>query len=216
MPLTRTVLHEEIWEATGTDSSDYDTIVLDRMLNLSWWEVSDKLGFREKEGEANLITTAGIRNYDVTAISSDLESLQKVAVLEDSTSQWAPLSQKDFEWFQVNREDDTEARGLPENYARYGSELFLHPTPDATYSIKIKYLKTLEDLQTSGFSVPQVWHEIICLGAQARVWHRLGDPARRDDTFRLRDAMVLGMTDVKVKENVSKTSAISLLFAPYP
>ena len=216
MGLTRSVLHDEIWESTGTDSSDLDTTVLDRMLNLSWWEIQDKLGFREKEGEGSFSTVAGTSAYDVSGISSDVESIQHVTIQNSTEDTWSPLIYKDKQWFMDERDDNAESEDVPEYYTRFGDEIQLFPTPAGIYTVRVKYLKTIADLITSGFPVPQPWHEIIRLGAEARVWYRLGDPARRDDTLRFRDSLVAGMTEVKVKENVSNRAAISLLRAPYP
>ena len=216
MGLTSSELHEELWSSTGTDSADFDTTVLDRQLNKSWWEIQDKLGFREKEGEGSLTLTAGTQAYEVSTISSDVESIQAVHIQNTGETSWSPLAFKDKRWILDNLDTSSTIEDIPEYYCRYGTELLFSPIPNAAYDVKVTYLKTLDDLISSGFPVPQSWHDPIRLGAEARLWHLMGDPNRRDDAFRFRDALIAGQSEVKVKENVSKVAAIQILRAPYP
>lgn len=216
MPLNQTQLRNQIWSATGTDSDDISGDELDTYLNLSWWEIQDKLGFREKEGTADFSTAAGTQAYDVSSISSDLESIQHVAIQNTGMTTWEPLHYKDYRYIVDNNDDSVDSRDLPEYYSRYNEYLYLLPIPSGIFTVRVTYLKTLDDLISSGYPVPQSWHEIIRLGAEARVWHSLGEPTRRNEAFAFRDSLATTATEVKVKENVSKQAAISLLRAPYP
>lgn len=216
MTLNLSQLQTELWESTGTDSSDFDTSTLNRMLDLAWWEIQDKIGFREKQGSGTFPTVAGTTDYDISTISSDVEAVRRVYVQNSDTELWTELQSKPYDYIIANLNDNEDARECPEYFSRYNSSLILFPSPLEVYTIKVLYDKTLADANTDGFPIPQAWLEIILRGAEARMWHRLGDPTRRDDTLKYRDSLVDGLSTTPVKENVSKMAAISLPRARYP
>jgi hypothetical protein len=211
MGLDLSQLREELWENTGTDSYDYDASTLDRLLNLSWWEIQDKLGFREKEGEGTFNTVPSQESYPIAAITSDINSIQGVYLRQEN--EWVELDFKDHTSIMEGRSDHTST---PIIYSRYNSNLYLHPAPDKVYSIKIKYLKTLDDLGSGGAPVPQSWHEIILLGAEYRLWRKMGDITRSSAIRNERDALIMTASVTPTQERFASHAAASLLFTPYP
>jgi hypothetical protein len=216
MGLDQSALREELWDATGTTVDDLSTTKVDRFLNLSWWEIQEKLDFREAEGLGTFSTVDGTSEYDIATYMSDSSSTQAVFVQATSETTWSRLTYKDYNTYLQELDDSADSRSLPEFYSLYGASIFLLPVPDAMYDMKIRYIKTLADLISSGFPIPQPWHEIILQGAIARVWQLLGDPNRMSVAFQMRDALVLNMSTQKIQENVSNMAGISILRAPYP
>lgn len=216
MTLNLSQLQTELWEATGTESRDLSTTILNRMLDLSWWEIQDKIGFREKQSSGTFPTVQGTDGYEISSISSDVEAVRRVYIQNIDSEAWEELPNKSYGNILAERSDSADAEAAPQRYARYENQIILDPIPDQAYTIKVIFDKTLVDADADGFPIPQAWIEIILRGAEARIWHRLGDPTRRDDTLKYRDSLVDGLSTTPVKESVSKMAAISLPRARYP
>jgi hypothetical protein len=214
--LSQSELREEVWGSTGTDSSDFSSTLVDRFLNLSWHEVQDKLDYREEEGLATFTCVSGQADYPISGFITDFSSVQSVFVQSTTETTWSRLTYKDYNTYLEEQDDNAASNGLPENFTRYGTSVLLQPTPDAAYPVKVRYIKTLADLISSGFPIPQQWSEIILQGAIARIWQRIGDPNRMATAFQMRDALILNISTTKIQENVSNMAGISILRAPYP
>jgi hypothetical protein len=201
----------------GLDTDDITNAEIDLKLNMSWWELSAKLGFREKEATSSFSTVAGQREYATdTSIDTFFEALQSVTVKDIHSDRYEPLVMKGYEQIEGSLSDELEDRDMPKWYARYNDKLVLYPTPDRDYTIRVRYLKTLSDVQAEGFPVPQEWSEPILLGAVYRQWRSLGDWNNATAARMDRDGMVATLALEAVKENVSKVGGVSILRQRYP
>lgn len=150
-----------------------DNTAVDRLLNRAWWPMAAQLRFNEKDAEFTFTTVAGQQNY---AFPSDSDSVERVVVRDSQTSSWEPLLKVD-DWNMFEKQDDDED-AFPTHYSRRGNEFIFYPVPDEEYEVKVKYQRTLADIESSGPGVPQEWHEVILWGAVARGFFILGDWVR--------------------------------------
>lgn len=178
MPLTLALLREDLRTHLGMDVSDLDDTDADRLLNRAWWSVSSQLRFREREGAVTLTLTAGTRAYSIpTTNSVPLDVIQRVVIrpTDGSTSDWDSLIKiDDWNMFEI-QDDSADMRAQPTKYSTREQQLIFDPVPDKQYLVNIKYLKTLQDIQSSGPEAPQEWHEVILWGAISRGFFARGD-----------------------------------------
>jgi len=75
----------------------------------------------------------------------------------------------------------TKSQGLPSFYARYGNKIVLDVYPysadDVTYSLRIRYIKRIPAVNdnSTSFTLPEEYHELILLGALYRAHYALRD-----------------------------------------
>lgn len=178
MSLTLALLREDLRTHLGMDDNDLDDTDADRLLNRSWWAVSSQLRFREREGVASLTLTDGTREYSIPSIYGfPLDVIQRIVIQpnDGSTTEWEPLIKID-DWNMIEIQDDgADVRGQPSRYSIREQQLIFDPVPEKNYTARIKYLKTLQDIQSSGPEAPQEWHEVILWGAISRGFFARGD-----------------------------------------
>ena len=186
MSYTLALLREDLRTSLGMDSTELDDTVTDRLLNRSWWEMQSAVRFSEGEGETTLSLVDGTREYAMP--TSDIMAIQSVILQEIDADTYNRLIRiDDWNMFPLRNDEDT---GLPTHYSRRDDEFVFHPCPDDAYSVRIKYRKTLQDLQTSGPEIPQEWHEVILWGAVSRGFDLRGD-TNRAQIYRNKQAMSL-------------------------
>jgi hypothetical protein len=173
MGLNVTQIDDELKELLGVDDSDATPTQRLLWINRSFWEITAKFDFREKEGTYNLATIDGTDSYTVPV---DLEGVQSVAIVGVDGNTMSTLTRETKENFLNTYTSDSSLRQIPEHYYREGNKIVVSPVPNDVYSIVIKYLKTLPDLIAGGTVVlPQEWHELILFGAAYRGFLVLND-----------------------------------------
>ena len=74
------------------------------------------------------------------------------------------MDYRDHEWYwrQTDR-DDSNARAKPQYWIPFGTYLYLHPTPDDTYSLEIPHRRkpTLMSASTDTTVIGDEWDELI-------------------------------------------------------
>lgn len=170
MSLTLALLRSDLRDHLVKNSTNLIDADADRLLNRTWWALSSQLRFSERDAVHTFTTVAGTEAY---AFPTDSEAIQRVTVQYVDSSAWDPLTKID-DWNMFVQKDDTD-RAYPTHYARRGSEFILWPNPDDAYSVRVKYLRTLADIQATGPDAPQEWHEVILWGAIARGFFSFGD-----------------------------------------
>jgi len=124
-------------------------------------------------------TTANDEDYLLTTIATDF---MFPISLRDITNNY-PLRQRDIRWYDRNKATTV---GKPRIYVIYGGYVLLDPTPDANYTIRMRYRKKVDAVAlVNPTDVPVIgaqWHEALVLGATYRGFRSLGDP--RADTFK--------------------------------
>lgn len=170
MSLTLALLREDLRDHLGKNSTTLPDVEADRLLNRTWWALSSQLRFSERDAEDSFTTVQGTDTY---AIPTDSEAIQRVVIQDTDSSMWEALTKID-DWNMFTKKDDTD-QGFPTHYARRGDDFILWPNPSAEYDVRVKYLRTLADIQASGPEAPQEWHEVILWGAIARGYFSFGD-----------------------------------------
>lgn len=174
MSLSLDLLREDLRTHLGMDSTDLPDADADRLLNRSWWALQSQLRFSEKDGVFNFVTAAGTNSY---SLPTDSDAIQKVILNIPDDPEWEPLT-KINDWNMFSLSANTEDEDFPTHYSRRDSSFILWPTPDDEYSVSVKYLKTLADIESSGPEAPQEWHEVVLWGAISRGFFARGDWAR--------------------------------------
>lgn len=200
MSLSLQTFRDEVRATTGMDEIDLPDTILDRFLNIAWWELADKVAFKEKEATVDANTVAGTQSYSISGLSSDINSLVSVFIkVED---EWTPVDKRDYDQILDGQNDNVYARGTPDKYSSYGGSIYFSPIPDKAYPFRITYLRTLADIAVAGVNVPQVWDEYIILGATSRVFRRKGDYQRSAAVRNERNELTLTAQTVKARETV--------------
>jgi len=160
------------------DAVDLDNTAADRLLNRAWWSLSSQLRFREREGSVTFPLIAGTRAYSIPSISGfPLDVIQRVIIrlTTGTTQDWDSLIKiDDWNMFEI-QDDSSDMQGQPTKYSTRGQQIIFDPVPDQQYTVDVKYLKTLQDIQSSGPEAPQEWHEVILWGAISRGFFARGD-----------------------------------------
>lgn len=173
----RTILRR----SCGVDEFDdgFDDPGCDEKLNRSYWNLLDRLNFRENETTIPFALVTGSRKYEVPA---DFNAFRGVSVF-DTDGQSKPLdriSAKVYDELYNNTATDERSNALPTKYYREGNAIILWPTPDSDYSAILHYWKTLADLSDVNTTLPfqDSWHEIVLNGGVFRGYIEIGDMDR--------------------------------------
>ena len=75
MGLSLQNLRDRLRKATGTDTDDLTNADADLYLNMSWWELQDKVNFREREFISEFTISEGDRSI---TLSDEITSLNHV------------------------------------------------------------------------------------------------------------------------------------------
>lgn len=178
MGLSVTQIDTELVELLGVDDDDASPTQRLQWINRSFWEITAKFEFREKEGSVTFSTVDGTSEYDVPV---DIEALQGLSIVQDDGFTQADLGRMEKSYYQNVATSNPEARETPTRYYREGNKIILYPTPNDAKIVTVKYLKTLPDLLANGTVVlPQEWHELILFGAAYRGFLVLNDKVSAD------------------------------------
>jgi hypothetical protein len=212
MSLTLALLREDLRDHLGTDSTDLPDAAADRLLNRSWWPLAAQLRFNEKDAEHTFTTVSGTEAY---AFPTDSDAIERVVIQDSGQSEWIPLTKID-DWTMLGKEDDDED-GLPMYYSRRGAEFIFFPIPDDEYDVRVKYQRTLVDIESSGPGVPQEWHEVILWGAVSRGFFALGDWTRGKDAQAQQAMFIQSLSTQEERESFDRpTAGVRVLKRRYP
>lgn len=208
MPLSITVLRTELREHLGLDEDELDSTAADALLNRSWWEVMDKLDFREKESKTTFDTVIGTPNYDMP-MGYDALLMLSISGADETDTLRVQLDRSDQKIYEQEHDEAVTAYAKPTKYHRYNDGIWLAPTPDKVYTINVNYLTTLEDLSNSNATppIPQSWHEIILYGAVWRGFMRIGDYNRKQAAQQTQIGLINSMSPVSSKEEFDSSLA---------
>lgn len=186
-------------------------------LNRSYWEVLDRLNFRENELTIPFSTIASSRKYGVPG---DLNALQGVAIFDlNNQSHKLRRITKDVYDSKYNNNPDNSFERMPEEYYREGEFLQLWPTPDQVYNCILHYWKILADLalDTDVLPLQESLHEIILLGGVWRGYMELGDMNRYNSTKNAQLALISDAVPTQAKEEIdSRLAHVEVPGREYP
>lgn len=192
----------------GLDSNDLPDTRADLLLNRSYWELEDKFPFRKKEKTSTFNLTIGERKY---AMPAPYEALRFISIEMPDTTDKAHeklirMGRPEYEGLYVNR---TDARGLPTHYIREADDFILWVTPDVAYPLTVGYWGIFSDLSDANPTpeVPQVWHEILLMGAVWRGFLRLEDFAKAQAMKAHQISLIKSTATVESKEETDSRDA---------
>ncbi len=181
MGMSLTALRQGVWRACGTDEFDdgFSSDDVDLLLNRSFWNICDKLDFRENEITIPFTFAIGDRKYEMPA---DFNALRSIAVFDENgaSTDLERWDSKSYDAVYNNTVADEQSNNLPTKYYRESGHIVVWPTPDQEYSGVFHYWKNLSDLsdENDDLPLPQSWDEIIMVGAAGRGFISLGDMKR--------------------------------------
>lgn len=221
MPIDLTNMRLGVTRPIGVNvgGTQIPTEQIDSYLNRAFWEVQNKFPFKEKEIVSSFDTIAGARNYDV---SFPTEAVKHVSIRKsdlDGETKHYPLVQITRDVYEQNYDSSSDYWDFPTSYVREGCIIRLYPTPDDAYHVIISRLIALTDLSnlktTTG--IPQVWDEIIVLGALWRICIDLGD-LNRSSWFKSMQAEMINTivpTEVNEAQSNSQLARVEVLGLDY-
>jgi hypothetical protein len=137
------------------------------------WGIKRSLYFPELETDADKTTTAS-----VAYVAKPTDCLNVIEIYDTTNNtllNW--MSWSDY----VSRTDRTVNTGKPILWTRRGDSIYVYPTPDATYTLKVYYRKIPAVLTGAAVTaIGQEWDDIILDMADynARMWAGEYDKAK--------------------------------------
>jgi hypothetical protein len=181
-------------------------------LNRTWWALASQLRFNERDAEDSFTTTADTESYTLPV---DSDAVQRVVIQDTDSSDWIALKRID-DWTMFPLKDTTDT-AIPSHYSRRGDDFILWPIPDDEYDVRVKYLRTLDDIQASGPDAPQEWHEVILWGAIARGFFADGDWDRGTKAQAQQALYIQSLDTEEVRETEDRVySGVRVLRRQYP
>lgn len=197
MGLNLDEMRESVYRICGVDEDDVAPTIVNRLLNISWWEIAAKFKFRVKDTVAEFPLVIGSEKYEVP---DEFEALRSIAIY-DLNGQSHYIERVTSKWYQEKYNTNADARGMPTHYFREGADIILWPTPDNTYNTVLRYTATLADLSsTNDPGIPQEWHEAIKYGGCWRLALELGDFQRRQALHQTQIAILESCVPTDAKE----------------
>lgn len=182
MTMELETLRDELREHTGTDIDDLSDADADLLLNRAFWEVMNKFRFRETECTSESTLVAGDQFLSLPLPPNLFEALRKISVQDpgDPDLQWRVIRRFTTDTHENLASDNIDDRGAPIWYLREQNGIRIMSKKggpvDKPYNIRVKYWRTLADLDDTNTEVPLpvVWDEILLYGAVWRLYRRLG------------------------------------------
>lgn len=208
MPINITDMRLGVAKPLGINAggTQMTTPQIDLYLNRAFWEIQNKFPFREKEVVSTFNTTEGARNYDVNFPTEAVKHIS-ISEITSGLGRHTPLEQITRDQYESEYETSEDQWGMPIAYVREGCIIRLFPTPDDIYTITIKRLVALVDLSNTNSSsgIPQVWDEVIVLGALWRACIDLGD-LNRSNWFKSMQADMIN-TIIPTESNEAQSNS---------
>ena len=203
----------------GVDENDdgFSDLDCNEKLNRSYWELVDRLNFRENEVTIPFVTIAGSRKY---GMPTDYNALQGIAIFDlNNQSHKLKRMTKDIYDTKYNNDTDNSFQAIPTDYYREGNFIQLYPTPDQVYNCVLHYWKTLPDLANDSDVLPiqESWHEIVLLGGVWRGYMELGDMTRYNSIKNSQLALIADAVPTQSKEEIdSRLAHVEVPGREYP
>ena len=123
-------------------------------------------------------TQATVADTQAVALSAFTTTPRVVMSVFDQTNK-KRLRRREFDWLD-SQDFSSGKEEAPQYWVRWGSDILLHPTPDAIYTLRFRFVFVPDDMST-GASVPVIpedWHEVIPLMTAMR-WLFINGQDRR-------------------------------------
>lgn len=182
------------------------------LLNRAFWDMLNKIDFKEKEVSATFQTEAGTYFYTLPIA---LEALLRVSAVTEQGQHVIVMKSDTFTY--ESKQDDT-VTGFPTMYVHHDSGIILHPTPDAAYTIWIYYLYSLEDLDFTNLTstgLPRNTDEMVLYGGIYRGFLKLKDFQSANVFLSLYDKAIVEFVNPERKGNDDKFAGVDVMRPEY-
>lgn len=193
----------------GLNEQDISDPRVDQLLNLSFWELTSKFPFKEKDLRAEFSTVAGTEDYSIASEINvggvTLDALQGLSVV-DSQGKSHPLQRATEQFLEEEWSSSSEYQSMPEYYVRRADWIRLWPIPDDVYTVRVLLLQTLATLaflsvETTG--LPREWDELTVEGAITRghYYNQDYNLAQQAENFRVMKIRTAASVEAKEEED---------------
>lgn len=192
-------MRDELRRSLGVDLTDMPDPQADELLNRSLWELTEKFPFREKEFSVTFDTVPAINKY---TMPSNFESLLDICILTPNVNEYRVLTRATRVTYDNTQNVTVDAQDVPTEYVRDNDAIILFPVPDAIYTIRMRYLKSISDLTdlNSTLGLPRNWHEMVLLGGIWRGFITLGDYERAQASKAHQVSLLQSTVPIEAKE----------------
>lgn len=202
-------LVEELRKHLGLELDDEDELSTEDallLLNRSFWEMLNKIEFKEKERTVPFTLVTGKRKYKLPVLVASIEG---ITVIDPETLARDRLEKIDNYVYDHNYVGTEDSWAIPTQYYREGDYVIFLATPDQDYDIELRCLITIDDISdTSVFpKAPKEWHEVILFGAITRGFLGLGDYNKAGAARAFQASLWDTLEPVKAKETVDMHEA---------
>ena len=191
LSVIRTRLRARLGSPTTADVPD---ATLTQSINEAYQDILDRFRFHENRFPA--VPTAFLSGFSTINISAQgISVLQQVGILNPTTNVRSKLTKRDRNWWDTHFISTTT--GIPTDYLREGSNLYLWPVPDQTYTGYLWEIYGQADLAADGDipALPTAWHHGIILLARYKFRESVEDYARAAAAFQVWSNWVATKTD---------------------
>lgn len=164
----------EVRTNTGVSNiAPFDDTGITQFINYAYWHLLNILKFDTEDAIVTAVTVAG-QNY--VSVPASVENLNLVSIENPDSLEHSPLARTTPYDYEKNFINDNSAQDIPTKYFRLNDKIYLWPTPDDIYNLKIYYVATLTDLTTADIpKLPKNWFEILVAGATWRAFLKIRD-----------------------------------------
>lgn len=183
----------------GSAQDKFDDPAIDLYANFSYQALLNKYEFREKEIVATIPTVVGTRNY---TMPDPHDGLRHISIQHPDSFAWTPLNRMSVDDYMGRWQVTDDVRGYPTDYVRESCVFRLWPTPDAVYSLTVRYWGVLADLndQSTTIEIPNVWWEPILIGGSIRAAIDLGMVEKADMLGKWQAKLIDDIPSIEAKE----------------
>ena len=148
-----------------------------------WWGRKIDFYFPQLETDTNRESSAITTTDGTEYVSVPTDALIIRDIWDETNDRSLDRIASWNEYVDYTGRDDTSAENKPTEWIRNGTYIYLYPTPDATYTLRVYYRKIPADLTSSGVTlIGSEWDEIILLGAKIKGKTWLGDKDDLEET----------------------------------
>jgi hypothetical protein len=105
----------------------------------------ERFWFNEASEDPNFTTVTSSNTYTLSAAYLEIDHM----TVEVSSNEY-PLIRRTFDWYREVQTNPVTVVGIPTDYAEYEDKLWVYPTPNGAYPVRLYGLKKITELDSVG------------------------------------------------------------------
>lgn len=169
------------------------------------------------QGSFTFPTVVGTLAYNISSVSpGDVRNFDALWITDAQAQQYLIRYIKPLQMLDLQENQPSTNTGPPQYWSVYAGQVLLWPTPNAVYTAKVAYVKSLGDVPlTTGVRplMPGDYDTVLVWGAAAMVATRLRDWLSRDFMGQQRDRVLANMRpdyQLKQRQNSDEVQATGI------